>query len=108
MALANERIEKVREQLIGAGVDENRIVSKAFGEAKMKSSAGNLEAYTFDRRVVIRFERASESIGSSMAKAFSTTETALENEPEQATQGELSDSRVETISPVMADAATRF
>ncbi len=98
MALANERIQKVREQLVNAGVDEDRIVSKAFGEAKMKSSAGNLEAYTFDRRVVIRFERASKSISESMAEVFTTTQ-------EQPTATSLTD---EPISPVVADAATRF
>ena len=98
IALANERIQKVREQLISAGVDENRIVSKAFGEAKIKSSAGNLEAYTFDRRVVIRFERASKSIADSMAEVFSTGD-------EQPSTATLSD---ESISPVVADAATRF
>ncbi len=97
MALANERIQKVREQLVSAGVDENRIVSKAFGEAKMKSSAGNLEAYTFDRRVVIRFERASKSISESMAEVFTTTEE------QPATS--LTD---ESITPVVADVAARF
>ena len=97
MALANERIQKVREQLVSAGVDENRIVSKAFGEAKMKSSAGNLEAYTFDRRVVIRFERASKSISESMVEVFTTTEE------QPATS--LTD---ESITPVVADVAARF
>lgn len=97
VALANERIDKVREQLINAGVDESRIISKAFGEAKMKSSAGNLEAYTFDRRVVIRFERATKSIAESMAEVFSTNE-------EQPTTASLTD---ESISPIVAD-ATRF
>jgi outer membrane protein OmpA-like peptidoglycan-associated protein len=98
LALANERIQKVREQLVSAGVDEDRIVSKAFGEAKMKSSAGNLEAYTFDRRVVIRFERASKSISESMAVVFTATQ-----EPPTATS--LTD---EIISPVIADVASRF
>lgn len=98
LALANARIQKVREQLIAAGVDEERIVSKAFGEAKMKSSAGNLEAYTFDRRVVIRFERASKSIAESMAEVFTTTR----EQPEQASITDKSN------SPVIADAATRF
>jgi sortase system peptidoglycan-associated protein len=97
MALANERIQKVSEQLVSAGVDESRIVSKAFGEAKMKSSAGNLEAYTFDRRVVIRFERASKSISESMAAVFTTTEE------QPATS--LTD---ENITPVVADVAARF
>ena len=97
MALANERIRKVREQLLSAGVDENRIVSKAFGEAKMKSSAGNLEAYTFDRRVVIRFERASKTISESMAEVFTTTE--------ELPATSLTD---ENITPVVADVAARF
>ncbi len=97
MTLANERIQKVREQLVSAGVDENRIVSKAFGEAKMKSSAGNLEAYTFDRRVVIRFERASKSISESMAEVFTTTE--------ELPATSLTD---EDITPVVADVAARL
>ena len=105
IALANERIEKVREQLISAGVDENRIVSKAFGEAKMKSSAGNLEAYTFDRRVVIRFERASKSMSNSMATAFSATE---EQPSSSVTETAVSEQPIESISPVVADATTRF
>jgi len=105
IALANERIEKVREQLISAGVDENRIVSKAFGEAKMKSSAGNLEAYTFDRRVVIRFERASKSMSNTMATAFSATE---EQASSPVTEAAVSEQPTESISPVVADATTRF
>jgi sortase system peptidoglycan-associated protein len=106
LALANERIEKVRQQLISAGVDENRIISKAFGEAKMKSSAGNLEAYTFDRRVVIRFERTDNTMSQSMATAFSTTES---DQPTSAVNDTvISEQPVESISPVVADAATRF
>jgi len=106
IALANERIEKVRQQLIGAGVDESRIVSKAFGEAKMKSSAGNLEAYTFDRRVVIRFERAATSMSNSMATAFSTIET--DQTISSVSDEDISTQPVESISPVVADATTRF
>lgn len=75
IALANERIESVREQLLDAGVDENRIVSKAFGEMRMVSSAGDLEAYTFDRKVVIRFERITADSISAMTTALSATET---------------------------------
>ena len=80
IALANQRIEKVRDQLIDAGVDENRIISKAFGEMKMVSSAGDLEGYTFDRKVVIRFERTTADSLSSMATAladFSTEDTGI-------------------------------
>ncbi len=75
IALANERIENVRAQLIDAGVDEDRIISKAFGEMKMVSSAGDLEAYTFDRKVVISFERITADSISSMTTALSATET---------------------------------
>lgn len=106
IALANERIEKVREQLIGAGVDENRIVSKAFGEAKMKSSAGNLEAYTFDRRVVIRFERARNTTSSTMAARRS-----IKDREDLATSGadeNVNDRTSDSISPIVADATSRF
>ena len=75
IALANDRIANVREQLINAGVDENRIISKAFGEMKMVSAAGDLEAYTFDRKVVIRFERSTADSISSMTTALSEPET---------------------------------
>jgi len=71
IALANERIEKVRDQLINAGVDERRIISKAFGEMKMVSSAGDLEGYTFDRKVVIRFEFSSADSIHAMTTALS-------------------------------------
>ncbi|NOQ89559.1 MAG: sortase-associated OmpA-like protein PdsO [Gammaproteobacteria bacterium] len=90
IALANHRIEKVRKQLIDAGVDENRIISKAFGEMKMVSDVGDLEAYTFDRKVVIRFERSSSNSIHAMTTALSDS------------AGE------EKTNPVLADASTRF
>lgn len=55
--LADARIDQVRTQLIDAGVSADRIISKAYGETNMQSTPGNLEAYTFDRRVVISFQR---------------------------------------------------
>ncbi len=94
IALANERVEKVRQQLIDAGVDENRIISNAFGEIKMVSTAGDLEAYTFDRKVVIRFERSSRNSISSMAAVFSDIDTDAETETK--------------LSPVVADVSSRF
>jgi len=98
IALANERIEKVRQQLIAAGVAEERINSKAFGEMKMVSTAGDLEGYTFDRKVVIRFERsAADSITAmkTALSAFDAEKTALsEND--------------ENTSPVVADNSSRF
>ena len=75
IALANQRVEKVRQQLINAGVDEKRIISKAFGEMKMVSKPGDLEAYTFDRKVVIRFERMPAATTGSMASSLSNVKT---------------------------------
>ncbi len=73
MALAGQRIEKVRQQLIAAGINEHRIISNAFGEMKMVSAAGDLDAYTFDRKVVIRFQRRASSSIYSMTEALSAT-----------------------------------
>lgn len=56
LALANQRLEAVRDELEQAGVDADRVHLTAYGEQRFVSEAGNLEAYTFDRRVVIRFE----------------------------------------------------
>jgi sortase system peptidoglycan-associated protein len=57
LALSNQRLDAVRAQLQQAGIDDSRIHSKAHGEGGFVSSPGDLEAYTFDRRVVIRFEQ---------------------------------------------------
>ncbi len=100
--LANERIEKVREQLINAGVDETRIISKAFGEMKMVSNAGDLEGYTFDRKVVIRFERSSVNSIHAMTSALSATE--IESEVEDPAASPVDEATI----PVVADATTRF
>lgn len=56
IALAKDRINKVRQQLIDNGIDQHRIISTAFGERKMVSSPGDLSAYAFDRKVEIHFE----------------------------------------------------
>lgn len=94
--LANQRIEKVRTQLVDAGVDESRIISKAFGEMKMVSAPGDLEAYTFDRKVVIRFQRATANSISSMTTALSEfkTEAELKIKPEN-TDAVIADTRIE-------------
>ncbi len=89
IALATQRINEVREQLVKVGVDENRIISKAFGEMKMISSAGDLDAYTFDRKVVIRFERIPADSIQHMNTALSEADT-------------------ENIEPVIADVSSQF
>lgn len=96
-ALANERINKVREQLVNAGVEDSRIISNALGETNMTSSAGDLEAYAFDRRVVIRFQRTSPDSIQSMTTALSSL-TTEETTTESRTN----------VTPVVADASARF
>jgi len=102
IALANERVEKVRQQLIDAGVDDNRIFSRAYGEIKMVSNAGNLEAYTFDRKVVIRFERTNKNSIQSMTTALSETDTDAKNDQKT---GSTVGSK---LNPVVADVSNRF
>ena len=106
IVLANQRIDNVRQQLVLAGVDEHRIISKAFGEMKMVSSPGDLDGYTFDRKVVIRFERTSPHSIQSMAAALSDT---ADETTDISHDNKSSDIGSETsINPVFADAATRF
>jgi outer membrane protein OmpA-like peptidoglycan-associated protein len=54
--LSTQRLASVRDRLVQAGVDANRIRVNAYGEQRFVSDPGDLEAYTFDRRVVVRFE----------------------------------------------------
>ncbi len=54
--LSTRRLESVRDCLVQAGVDADRIHVNAHGEKQFVSAPGDLEAYTFDRRVVVRFE----------------------------------------------------
>jgi len=90
IALANQRLNNVRQQLLDSGVEQNRIISKAFGEKKMVSQAGDLEGYTFDRKVVIRFERSSINSIHAMTETLSDT------------------TKVNEVEPVVAEVATRF
>ncbi len=105
--LANERIEKVREQLLNAGINENRIISKAFGEMKMVSSAGDLEGYTFDRKVVIRFERSSADSIHAMTTALSAPKTVMETEDASVSGKDVMQNNEDT-DPVVADVSTPF
>ncbi len=106
IVLANQRIDKVRQQLVSAGVEDHRITSKAFGEMKMVSSPGDLDGYTFDRKVVIRFERTSPDSIQSMAAVLADTADATTDVSHDKTSSDIGS---ETgIHPVIADAATRF
>jgi outer membrane protein OmpA-like peptidoglycan-associated protein len=58
LQLSSVRVESVLKQLTEAGIDADRIDIRALGEENFVSSPGDLEAYTFDRRVVIRLDQA--------------------------------------------------
>ena len=58
--LSSQRLDSVRSLLIQAGVEPQRIHSHAHGEKNFISTVGNLEAYTFDRRVVMRFKQSAK------------------------------------------------
>ncbi len=110
IVLANQRIDKVRQQLVLAGVEDHRIISKAFGEMKMVSDPGDLDGYTFDRKVVIRFELTSpdsiQSMAAVLADTTDGTTDVLHDKTGSDSSGHISS---ETgINPVVADAATRF
>lgn len=67
LALSSQRLASVRNALVQAGVDDSRIHINARGEQQFNSKPGNLEAYTFDRRVVIRFEQPTPSSSTPVA-----------------------------------------
>ena len=106
--LARQRIENVRQQLINSGVDENRIISKAFGEIKMVSTAGDLEAYTFDRKVVIRFVKTTADSIRTMNTALSSFETDKTTGMANIDKSNNGSRDNENADPVVADATTRF
>ncbi|MBL4712601.1 MAG: OmpA family protein [Gammaproteobacteria bacterium] len=76
IALANRRVENVRQQLINAGILENRINSKVYGEKKMVSRVGDLEAYAFDRKVVISFKKSLPNHDTTAVVAANTKPTS--------------------------------
>ena len=67
LALSNQRLDAVRNELVKAGIDSSRIHMSAFGELQFISTPGDLEAYTFDRRVVIRFQHSPAEAGNPLA-----------------------------------------
>jgi sortase system peptidoglycan-associated protein len=67
LELAKQRLESVRNELVQAGIEEHRIHHSAYGEQQFNSRPGDLEAYTFDRRVVVRFEQATPQSKSPVA-----------------------------------------
>jgi outer membrane protein OmpA-like peptidoglycan-associated protein len=74
LALANQRLETVRDELEQAGIDAERIHLTAYGEQRFVSKAGHLEAYGFDRRVVIRFGDTADHTENPVARIDATAE----------------------------------
>jgi outer membrane protein OmpA-like peptidoglycan-associated protein len=73
LVLSNQRLDSVRNQLLQAGIDASRIHVSAYGELQFISTPGDLEAYTFDRRVVIRFQHSSASTNDPVASIENNT-----------------------------------
>lgn len=67
LQLSSARLESVLEQLIEAGINADRVDIKALGEQNFISSPGDLEAYAFDRRVVITLDQAVPATDSPVA-----------------------------------------
>jgi len=67
LALSDERLNAVRDELVQAGIDADRVHMNAFGELQFVSRPGDLEAYSFDRRVVIRFQHSTPEIKNPLA-----------------------------------------
>jgi outer membrane protein OmpA-like peptidoglycan-associated protein len=67
LALSNQRLASVRNALVQAGVDGSSIHINARGDQEFNSTPGNLVAYTFDRRVVIRFEQSAAASSAPVA-----------------------------------------
>lgn len=55
LALSKRRVDSIRRTLVQAGIEDQRIHAKAWGERNTISTAKDIEAYAFDRRVVIDF-----------------------------------------------------
>ena len=73
LVLSNQRLDSVRNELLQAGIDASRIHVSAYGELQFISTPGDLEAYTFDRRVVIRFQHSSASTNDPVASIENNT-----------------------------------
>jgi len=73
LVLSNQRLDSVRNELVQAGIDASRIHMRAFGELQFVSTPGDLEAYTFDRRVVIRFQHSPEAAKNPIATIENST-----------------------------------
>ena len=56
LQLSAERLASVRNYFVSQGIDDSRINVHAHGEKNFVSKPGDLDAYVFDRRVVVSFK----------------------------------------------------
>ncbi len=71
--LSVARLESVREYFVKQGIDDNRINVNAYGEKNFVSAPGDLDAYMFDRRVVVSFKTTSTKSQNSVAAITDTS-----------------------------------
>ncbi len=67
LQLSEKRLESVRDYFIKHGIDINRIHIQAYGEKNFLSTAGELDSYMFDRRVVVSFKSVEKKSMSDLA-----------------------------------------
>ncbi|MFQ5658815.1 MAG: OmpA family protein [Gammaproteobacteria bacterium] len=58
--LSGRRAQAVEDELIGDGLQRNRISSRAYGESRALAAEGDREGYVFDRRVIVHLTLDSE------------------------------------------------
>ncbi|MCK5002872.1 MAG: sortase-associated OmpA-like protein PdsO [Gammaproteobacteria bacterium] len=73
LQLSVARLESVREYFAKQGIDDRRINVKAYGEKNFVSAPGDLDAYMFDRRVVVSFKTTPTNTGNSVAAITDST-----------------------------------
>jgi len=67
LQLSVARLESVREYFNKQGIDDSRITVNAYGEKNFVSTAGDLDAYVFDRRVEVSFKTTTSQATNSLA-----------------------------------------
>ena len=73
LQLSVARLESVRKYFVKNGIDNNRINIRAHGEKNFVSTAGELAAYVFDRRVVLSFETFTPTTNNNVAVVSETS-----------------------------------
>ena len=68
-ALSERRAEAVAAALERAGLSRERLIVEAHGSGESTSTAGDLDAYALDRRVVVRLERGASATAQTVASA---------------------------------------